>query len=114
MEKPERQISEDLKNVRDKFMDYIGNPLNGVLGYYDTFRNGLGDEINERMLEGLKKSWKELFIRITAFHESGFESTGGITKESLQQLLAFKDKDPLGSGVIEALDNLYQSIIKKE
>ena len=92
-------------------MDFIGNPLNGVLGCWDLLQEELTMERRKRMQKGLNNSWNEFFQRVETFRNSGFESVGEITIENLDKLLVYKDKGPLKPGLIEEVDNLYRSTI---
>jgi hypothetical protein len=108
MESLEKLQPKNIENVRDRFMDFIGNPLNGVLGCLDS----LEDTPNrERMIESLNRSWMELFQRLAAFRDSSFQPVGNITFDNIDKILSYKDNDPFVPGVVEEVDALYNSIV---
>jgi len=115
MERQEKQPKEHIENTRDRFMDFIGNPLNGVLGYYDTLQEaGLPEESKERTLKGLKNSWQNLFERIDTFINHDFAPEGEITRENLEAFLQYRNRDPLEQGIIAEINNLYKFTIGKQ
>ena len=109
----EREQKTHIENVRDRFVDYCGNPWNGVLGNLDNLNDPTLLDTKEKSREGLTKSWDEFFGRIEVFLNNDFEPNGAITHENLQGLLEHKDKNPLEQGVVEEVDNLYRSIVEK-
>ncbi len=57
MGNPEQQPKTEIENTKNRFMDFIGNALNGILGYSGTLHEaGISEESKERMLLGLKNS----------------------------------------------------------
>ncbi len=111
-ENPEKRQPKNIENVQDRFMDFIGNPLNGILGYLDSLQHEkLSDESRERMLSGLNNSWTNLFERLETFRNSGFEQVGNITMGNIDKLLTYKSRDPLEARTVEELDDLYHSIV---
>lgn len=112
MEYPEKQPKAHIENVRDRFMDFIGNPLNGVLGNLDLLlHEELSPEDRERIMGNLRSAWGNLFRRLEIFKQSDFDENGNITKGEIDRMLAFKDKDSLQPGVVEELNGVYYSII---
>ena len=72
MENPERRQPKNIENVRDRFMDFIGNPLNGILGCLDTLQEeDLPSERQQRLRKGLNDSWNDFFQRIEMFRDGG-------------------------------------------
>ncbi len=102
----------NIENIRDRFMDFIGNPLNGALGYLDALQNeNLSNESKEKIINNLTASWNDIFNRIETFRNSDFKPAGKITIENLDRILAYKNKNPLNPKIIEELNNLYNSIV---
>lgn len=108
-----RGPKEHIENVRDRFMDYVGNSHNGLLGDYDNLtEEGISDEQKARISERIKiESWPRFFQTIETFLKSDFEPTGNITRENLEKVLERRNDDPFEVGVIANVDRLYCSIV---
>jgi len=115
IETSERQPKEHIENIRDRFMDFVGNSLNGVLGDYDNLNEeSFSAEAKATIKERLKISWPRFFESIDIFLQSDFEPTGKITRENLEKILERRNDDPFASGVVEKVDQLYRSAVSRE
>ena len=79
----ERGPKSEIEDVRVRFMDYIGNALNGVLGELSLLEDGDLPGDDDRFEEMLKK----FFDRVELFLHEDFEEAGNITHENLEELL---------------------------
>lgn len=112
MEIIERGLKNEIADTRGRFMDYIGNPLNGVLGRLELLQDRKFSHSKKKEYpDEISKIWGELFRRLEVFKASGFEPAENITVENIEKLLEFKNRNPLESGVAGEFDNLYGSIV---
>jgi len=108
-----RGPKEHIENVRDRFMDYVGNAINGILGDYDNLNEeSFSEEAKEKISERIKPvSWPRFFQTIETFLQSDFESTGKITRENLEAIIKHRDNDPHAAHVIDEVDRLYREMV---
>lgn len=110
----QEQPPKSIENVRDRFMDYIGNPLSGVLGYSDAIAEGaLSPDSSTRLEEGLVRSWSSLFERLEIFLASDFTAVGNIDREHIARLLDYKERDPHDARVVAELVSAYRSLVRE-
>jgi uncharacterized protein YwbE len=110
-----RGPKEHIVDTRDRFMDFVGNALNGVLGDFDNFSDeSLSAEAKARAKEHLKTLWPRFFETIDIFLQTDFEPTGKLTREGLEKILEHRNDDPLADGVIDEVDRLYRSTVGLE
>ena len=103
-----RMPKEETIDVCDRFMDYVGNALNGLAGWIDHDSSDA-----DRRAQKIRNHWQILFHRIEIFMKSGFVPTERITEESLGRLLMYRDRDSLAPEVFDELQETYESIIKR-
>lgn len=114
MKNLEGRQPKNIEDVRDRFMDFIGNPLNGLLGCLDSLQHEeLSSERRERLLANVQDIWNDLFARLKTFRNSGFRPSGRIDIEHIDNLLTFFDKNPLQAGIVEELNGTYSLMVDK-
>lgn len=101
-----------IENTLDRFVDYIGNSLAGIKGMIqwkdDEINPDRGSAIND---EKVRSFWNSLFERVAILlKEPEFRSSGNITKENLQKLLALKSENPLDPEALRKVEELYRFI----
>jgi hypothetical protein len=111
----EREPSANLENTRDRFMDYIGNPLNGALGASLILEDSdLDEERKSKLTKNLLQCWESIFVRLEKFRETHFTPVGNLTEESIDEMLAFKGRDPLEGTALEEFDSRYWATVSVE
>jgi hypothetical protein len=112
LKKMEREPSTNLENTRDRFMDYIGNPLNGALGAALVLEDTtLPEERRNRLTENLHQCWESIFERLKKFRRSDFQPEENITVESIDKLLEFEHRNPSDNATLEEFDSRYWTIV---
>jgi len=104
---PEHDPSKRL-NTRDSFMDYFGNPLNGIEGWISNFEDD--GSISEVGKQNMKDIWQDFFRRVRAFMDSDFTPTADINREALQKFLAYESQDPFDPQVFGSLKKQYEEM----
>ena len=110
----ERGPKMNIEDTRGRFMDYIGNPLSGILGPLDLLQDQEFKHPNKSEYpDKIKKMWSELFRRLEVFKNGGFEPTGNITVENIQKLLGYKDRDPIDGNTVDEFKKIYNDMVGK-
>jgi len=107
-----RAPKQEITDTRNRFMDYIGNAMNGLLGELMMYEDR--PEERETREERVKEYLGHLFERVKIFSESDFEKTDKINKENLQTFSDFKERVFEDFSVIEDMDTYYHSLTEKQ
>jgi hypothetical protein len=108
-----RLTKKEIENTRDRFMDFCGNALNGVLGNFDNVLDPDMQASRQRSEFNVRDNWKRFFERVHVFMSSGYESTGSISHENLEKFLPYERRNPLEEGVVAEVEHLYLEMIKR-
>lgn len=96
----------EVENTRDRFMDYVGQPLNGASGWIEIEKLGDAEKRKSKAIP----FWQEFFRRVDFFLTEPFEPTATVTKESLQSVLRYKESDPMDPEAYRAVKDWFDAI----
>ncbi|MBI2473783.1 hypothetical protein HYV70_04495 [Candidatus Uhrbacteria bacterium] len=110
----ERKLpKEEIESARDRFMDFCGNALNGVLGNFDNVFDPAMQTSRQRSELNVRESWKSFFERVHVFMSSRYESNGSICHENLEKFLPYEHRDPLEEGVVAEVEKIYLEMTER-